>query len=304
MYAAPVMAGYLPPLPTIRAFLAIAAQGRFNRAAESLGLTESAVSHQLRKLEEGLGVRLLERKPDGIALTEAGLRFQEKAERAMRLLSDAVEDVKSIQFGKVSITLARALAVHWLVPRYAGLHAAHPEIELQLLPTTRLCDLAREHIDLGIRYGDGVWPGLKATHLIEEVCFPVATPTLAKEWRQAGWEGFRSKARIIVNGTHPDEWSVWCAHSGWIRPDQRRGSTLESFDFVLQAGLAGAGLIMGRRPMVDDYLTRGELEAPFGTVGMVGKSYFLVWPADRLPNVRTRAVIDWLLDCAAKTAKA
>ena len=147
-------------------------------------------------------------------------------------------------------------------------------------------------------------PGLKATHLIEEVCFPVATPTLAKEWRQAGWEGFRSKARIIVNGTHPDEWSVWCAHSGWIRPDQRRGSTLESFDFVLQAGLAGAGLIMGRRPMVDDYLTRGELEAPFGTVGMVGKSYFLVWPADRLPNVRTRAVIDWLLDCAAKTAEA
>jgi LysR family glycine cleavage system transcriptional activator len=298
------MASYLPPLPTVRAFLEITAHGRFNRAAESLGLTESAVSHQLRKLEQALGVRLLERKPDGVALTEAGLRFQEKAERAMRLLSDAVEEVKSIQFGKVSITLARALAAHWLVPRYVGLHAAHPEIELQLLPTTRLCDLARERIDLGIRYGDGVWPGLKATHLIEEVCFPVATPTLAREWRQAGWDGFRSKARIIVNGAHPDEWSVWCAQSGWAAPDQRRSSTLESFDFVLQAGLAGAGLIMGRRPMVDDYLSRGELEAPFGTVGMVGNSYFLVWPMDRRPNARTRTVIDWLLDCVAKAPKA
>jgi LysR family glycine cleavage system transcriptional activator len=299
-----VMADYLPPLATIRAFLEVTAQRRFNRAAEALGLTESAVSHQLRKLEDGLGVRLLERNPDGIALTEAGARFREKAEQAMRLLNDAVEEVRSIELGKVSITLARALAAHWLVPRYAALHAAHPEIELQLLPTTRLCDLARERIDLGIRYGDGVWPGLKARHLIEEVCFPVATPTLAREWRRAGWDGSGSKARIIVNGTHPGEWSVWCAQFGWARPDQRRSSTLESFDFVVQAGLAGAGLIMGRRPMIDDYLSRGELEAPFGTAGMAGNNYFLVWPADRLPNVRTRAVMDWLLDCAARPAKA
>jgi DNA-binding transcriptional LysR family regulator len=203
MYTAQAMAGYLPPLPTIRAFLEITAQGRFNRAAEALGLTESAVSHQLRKLEEGLGVRLLERKPDGIALTEAGLRFQEKAERAMWLLSDAVEEVRSVQFGKVSITLARALAAHWLVPRYASFYAVHPEIELQLLPTTRLCDLIRERIDLGIRYGDGVWPGLKATHLIEEVCFPVATPTLAREWRQTGWDGMEFDPKHASSSTAP-----------------------------------------------------------------------------------------------------
>ena len=296
------MAQYLPPLATVRAFLEITSQGRFNRAAEALGLTESAVSHQLRKLEEGLGVRLLERNPDRIVLTEAGLRFQQKAERAMRLLSDAVEEVRSTQFGKVSITLARALAAHWLVPRYANLYAAHPEIELQLLPTTRLCDLVRERIDLGIRYGDGAWPGLRATHLIQEVCFPVATPTLAREWHQAGWREFRRQGRIIVNGTHPDEWVLWCSRYRQASPDQRRSSTLKSFDFVLQAGLAGAGLIMGRRPMIDDYLNRGELEAPFGTTGVVGKSYSLVWPTDRRPNARTRAVIDWLLVCAAQAA--
>src|SRR5206468_8245250 len=107
---------------------------------------------------------------------------------------------------------------HWLVPRYAALYAAHPEIELQLLPTTRICDLVRERIDLGIRYGDGVWPGLKATHLVKEICFPAATPSLARQWRQAGWDGIGPEARIIINNTHPDEWGAWCVQRGWAAP--------------------------------------------------------------------------------------
>ncbi len=293
----------LPPIDTIRTFVEIADQGRFNRASEALGLTESAISHRLRKLEDALGVRLLDRQREGAVLTPAGERFYDKAAKALALLADAVEEVQGIDRKAVSITTSRAFAAHWLMPRYRAFLDRHPGIELQLLVTERVCDLAREHIDLAIRYGDGPWPGLEAVRLSDEVCFPVATPALARAWRELPWPDAVERAgRIIVNALHPDEWSAWCAISDRRPPDPSRCSTLESFDLVLQAALSGAGLAMGRRPMVDDCLERGDLVAPFGTDGVRGKSYFLVWPREGAVSGSARSVRQWLASSAELAA--
>lgn len=291
----------LPPLPQLRSFVAVVTHGRLNRAAAALNLTESAVSHHLRRLEDTLGVRLLERGRAETVLTEAGERFHPRARDALRLLEEAVRDVAGDTGGRVSLTLSRAMATHWLVPRFPRLYADNEELELQLLPTARNCDLEREQIDLGIRMGAGEWRGLEARPLLLERTCPLAVPELAAQWREQGWEAMAARARLIANATHAGEWDHWCEATGRELPRAARFSTLESFDLVLQAGLAGSGLIMGRTPMVQDALARGDLVAPFPEWATGEQRYHIVWPVRRPPDRHAQAVIDWLATCAAET---
>lgn len=286
----------LPPLPQVRSFVAVVAHGRLNRAAEALGLTESAVSHHLRKLEHALGAQLLERGGAAVVLTPAGERFYPLARDALARLEEAVASVAGGEAGRVLLTLPRALATHWVVPRFPRLYARGDEPELQLLPTSRRCDLDREQIDLGIRLGDGHWPGLDARWLLPERICPVATPAVADEWREHGWAAMALERRVIVNETHAAEWATWCQATDRSPPDKTR--SLESFDLVLQAGLSGSGLIMGRTPMVDDALARGELVAPFPEWIETGAAWYVVWPRRRPPNRHATRVLDWLEACA------
>ena len=290
----------LPPLPQVRSFVAVVAHGRLNRAAEALGLTESAVSHHLRKLEHALGVQLLERGGAAAVLTPAGERFFPLARDAVARMEAAVAAVAGGEAGRVLLTLPRALATHWVVPRLPRLYAGDDEPELQLLPTTRRCDLDREQIDLGIRLGDGHWPGLEARLLLPERICPVASPVIANEWRQRGWAAMAAERRVIVNETHAAEWRAWCEATGRTPPTKTR--SLESFDLVLQAGLTGSGLIMGRTPMVDDALARGDLVAPFPDRVETGAAWYLVWPRRRPPDRHAARVIEWLEACAGDVA--
>ena len=278
------------------------AHGRLNRAATALNLTESAVSHHLARLEHTLGVRLLERGRAQAVLTPAGERFHARARDALDLLEEALTEVADTGTAPVALTLPRAVATHWLVPRLTRLHARHDNVELQLLPTTRTCDLVREQIDLGIRLGGGSWHGLVAEPLLRERTIPVATPDLARQWREAGWEAMRDRGRLIVNAAHLDEWRQWCCHTGRPPPPAWRTTALESFDFVLQAALAGSGLAMGRTPMIADSLARGDLVAPFPEWAVGEQRYFLVWPERRPPRRHARIVIDWLAECATESA--
>lgn len=289
----------LPPLNQLRSFVAVVAHGRLNRAAEALELTESAVSHHLRKLEDDVGARLLERHRAGVVPTAAGERFHARAEQALRLLEEAVAEVRGTAGGKVVLTLPRSLATHWLVPRYPDLHRRDGDIELQLLPTFRRCDLDREQIDLGLRLGTGDWPGLEALPLLREHICPLAIPALAARCRARGWDTVAAETRLILNEFHPGEWQQWCAATGRALAPAVRYNRLESFDLVMQAGLAGSGLLMGRSPMVEDALARGDLEAPFPDWIDTGLCYHVVWPARRPPNRHARRVVEWLQRAAA-----
>lgn len=284
----------LPPIGNLMAFQSVAELGRFKRAAGQLGLTESAISHQIRKLELQLGVSLIDRRHDGAILTAAGVRFQAKIAPALRLITDGVEELVGHSQAKVLLTLPRSLAVLWLVPRLASFYRANEDVEVQLLPTERLCDLQRERIDLGIRTGNGVWPGLNTRYLFDDLAFPVATPEYARRVEHLGWADLCATGRIIVNALHPDEWQVWCEREQLPVPAKHQSTTLNSFDLVLNAALSGMGLAMGRRPMVDDLLRSSSLVAPFGTDGIKSASYFAVWPAGQPLSRQTRVVLEWL----------
>ena len=295
----------LPPLHALRAFDAAARYGRFRDAARALGISESAVSHQIKKLEDYLSVALFERSGNAVSLTSAGRRYFEQIEPAFSRIRSATEDIRGgFDRSRVALTLPGTLATFWLIPKLHRLEALHPEISLQLVTTERISDLRREQIHLAIRYGRGPWPGITSEHLLDEQAFPVCKPGFVPDELSDRPGDALRKLRLIVNDTHVPEWQEWARAHGLEPPSLRGAIMLHASDQVLGAALEGLGMAIGRRPLVDRWLNEGRLVAPFGAADLSGAAYFLAWPDDIELPVAARKVARWLHDMAnAEAAK-
>lgn len=293
----------LPPLHALRAFDAAARYGRFREAAKALGLSESAVSHQVKKLEDFLSVALFERRGNAVSLTPAGQRYFEQIEPAFVRIRSATEDIRGpLGHSRVALTLPGTLATFWLIPKLHRLDALHPDISLQLLTTDRISDLRREQIHLAIRYGRAPWPGVVSEHLLDEQAFPVCKPGFVPpDLVGRPGEAVR-KLRLIVNDTHVPEWQEWARGHGLEPPSLRGAIMLHASDQVLGAAIEGLGMAIGRRPLVDHWLSEGRLVAPFGAADLSGAAYYLAWPDDVDLPVAARKVARWLHDMAREEA--
>lgn len=282
----------LPPLHALRSFHAAAHFGRFREAASALGLSESAVSHQVRKLEDYLGIRLFERAGNAVRLTLAGQTYFDEIDPAFARIRSATETLSG-PCCRVTLTLPTSLATLWLIPRLAMLEASLPEVNLQMVPSNRVVDLRREQIDLAIRYGGGTWPGYVAAHLFDEQAFPIGRPGLIPE--EADRQTALRTIRPIVNAAHREEWREWAQARGLEPPSLENALALEGAEQILQAAAEGLGLGIGRRPLVDRWLEDGRLAAPFGSADESGCAYYLVYPAAGELSVPARRVARWLV---------
>jgi LysR family glycine cleavage system transcriptional activator len=293
----------LPPLHALRSFHAAARFGRFREAAGALGLSESAVSHQIRKLETHLGVRLFERNGNAVRLTLAGQAYFDEIDPAFIRIRKATESLAG-PCCRVTLTLPTSLATLWLIPHLAQLEAALPEVNVQMVPSNRVVDLRREQVDLAIRYGRGAWPGHVATHLFDEQAFPIAKPGLLDD--DIDLATALKKVRLILNAGHREEWREWAQAHGLEPPAVDNALVVDGTEQILQAAAGGLGLGIGRRPMVDAWLAEGRLAAPFGTADEGTAGYFLVYPEEGELTVPARRVGRWLVgltkgeDAAAK----
>src|SRR5262249_13582981 len=193
------MAASLPPLHALRAFEAAARHMSFAAAAEELSLTPSAISHQIRHLEERLGRRLFDRKPRGLALTPLGQLYFPLVRSAFEQLVQATSLVGGVgpdQQKVLTISCTPSFAMAWLIQRLPSFQAAHPEIEVRLDTSTRIVDFARDGVDVGIRFGLGHWPGVVAERLFGETLFPVCSPALLAE--KGGVSGPGDVARFTL----------------------------------------------------------------------------------------------------------
>jgi LysR family glycine cleavage system transcriptional activator len=281
----------LPPLHALRSFHAAARFGRFREAATALGLSESAVSHQVRKLEDYLGVRLFERSGNAVKLTLVGQAYFDEIDPAFARIRRATESLAG-PVCRVSLTLPTSLATLWLIPKLGQLEAALPEVNLQMIPSNRIFDLKRDQVDLGIRYGRGAWRGLVANHLFDEQAFPVCRPGLLGA--DADPKAALAAHRLIVNG-NPDEWREWTQVHSVALPGLQGALVLDGTDQVLEAAAGGLGIAIGRRPMVDRWLADGRLVAPFGTADESGFAYYLIYPEGDELSVPARRVARWLV---------
>lgn len=290
----------LPPFRALLAFRAAATHDRMADAAVTLGVTESAVSHQVRQLETLLHTRLFDRSSGRLVLTETGRRYLARIDPALREIQSATAAVLP-EGGRsvVRVTMPTSLAAVWLMPRMGAFQRDNPGIDLQLVPTTRVIDLARDQVDVAIRYGKGAWSGVEAEFLFHDLATPVAAPGYLPEGSAPTAE-LLARVRLLVNRAVPDEWEEWARAHDLAPPSMADALVFDATEQVLQVAAAGQGLAIGRSPYRDALMASGALVAPFGAAGPTEAAYHLCRSAGHDPRAPVRRVLRWLADQGAE----
>lgn len=280
------------PLHALPGFLAAARSGNLSRAAESLHLTVSALSHQIRGLEERLGQRLFVRNARGVELTADGRRLFERVaphfdalDRAMRPYCARCDDV-------LTLTLMPSFAASWLVPRLPRFLAAHPQLEINLQSSTAVVDFERETgIDAGLRFGPGRWPGVQAVHLMDDWVTPTASPALIA---RLGRPTPRTLERFPLLGAPGGRWSDWFARFGG-KPPERYVATFDDSDTLHRAAAEGLGVALGRMTLARPLVEAGRLVPLFEERLKAEFAHYLVYPARSEGHAGLAAFRAWLL---------
>lgn len=268
-----------PGSSTLRAFEAAGRLGSFKLAALELGLTESAVSHQMRRLETEIGAALFERRHRAVKLTPAGRAYLGSVQQAHRDLESATQSLAGARKAQLRLSLLPALAQYWLVPRLTELRRLLPDIDLSVFVSSDLVDLDRDEIDIAIRYGTGSWPRARVELLAEEWVLPVAAPKLARKIMKSGFA--KAGVPLLQNLQHAEEWGPWLDA---LRVDALRGVEtirLETSPLIMEAARRGLGLGIGRRPFVDDLVAAGALAALGFAPQRSGKNHYILSPLGR-----------------------
>jgi LysR family transcriptional regulator, glycine cleavage system transcriptional activator len=291
--ARPGRAPWLPPLNALHAFDAAGRRLSFKAAAAELSVTPSAISRQIKLLEDQLGVPLFVRTNRTIALTAAGADYLAVVRAAFAELAGGTTALRE-RSGRsvVRLTLVQTLAVNWLVPRLPGLLAAHPDVELQLVTGDQLSDLAGGDVDLAIRFGQGAWPGVRADLLLPLMSFPVAAPAIARALRRP-----RDLARYpwLHLASYPQAFRAWLTHAGAPDLGTSHNLTFDNADVVFRAAEHGMGVAMATHVLVAPYLERGALRRPFASECPVRGAYYLLARADLAREPAVAIVHRWLL---------
>lgn len=304
------MRSALSSLDLVRGFEAAARRLSFTLAAEELFVTQSAVSRQVKALEDDLGVRLFERRHRAIHLTSAGLTFYRAASDALRLLNEAAASIATERAGKsVTVSCSVGFASLWLVPRLLGFREAHPDIDIRIDANNRILDLAREHIEVAVRYCPPEMAPPGATRLLGEEVFPVCAPALLDkpgkplatpdDLRQHVLLHYGSDDSQLPSGS----WTVW-AEAMQMRHLKPAGSLRFShYDQLIQAAVAGQGVALGISPLVRQHLQQGRLVAPFEQRFASPRGYYLLTSRETEGRPEVRAFVAWLLQSAQQDAQ-
>lgn len=301
---------HLPPIPAMRAFEAAARHMNFTRAAEELGLTQSAISHQIRSLEDQLALQLFLRQPRQPRLTAEGQRLAEAVRDGLSRIAEVVASLRERRDDRVlTVSLLPGFAVKWLFPRLIRFDQRHPEIQINVATTMQLADFAAGEADLAIRYGIGRYPGLAVERLLGEEMFPVCAPKLLRGPRALRQPSDLANHVLLhddimpLGGIQPG-WAMWLAAAGVSGVDPTRGRRFGQANMVLQAATEGLGVALGRTALVQDDLAAGRLVKPFGPDVPSGYAYYIVCPHKALEQRKVALFRSWLREEAGlKPAK-
>jgi LysR family glycine cleavage system transcriptional activator len=292
------MVARLPSLNGLRAFESAARHMSFTQAAQELNVTQTAISHQIRRLEAELGVSLFLRLKDGLALTEAGQAYLPGIRSAFHELRYSTEQLFATRDNTVlTISTLVSVASKWLLPRLPAFQQTFPDIEVRVSAATDLVDFRHGGIDAAIRYGRGDWKGLRADWLMSDEIFPVCSPALLK-----GGKALQTPADLAnhtmlqVSGMTAADWNTWLSAAD--QPAKLAKGSRLTFDLAMmavQAAVDGQGVCIGRSTYVDDDLRAGRLVAPFALRLKDDLGFYLVTPHETANSKKIVALRTWLL---------
>jgi len=297
----------LPPLDALRGFEAAARLSGFARAAAELNLTPSAISRQVKALEDDLGVRLFARTTRRLDLTPAGERLLRAATEALSTLAAAAAELRGAAAARtVNVSASTGVASLWLVPRLAAFQAIHPDIDVRLSVDNRIVDLARSGMDMALRYGPAHAMPPGAEPLFGEEVVPVGTRKVvgAAARRPMAPADYARTVLLSYDGigaAPARDWNSWLAATGMAGVRPRSVLSFNHYDQTIQAAVAGQGLALGSLPLVGRLLAEGKLVAVAGARRRVeSRAYFLV-PAPGTPRPEAALFAGWVRREAAAT---
>lgn len=289
------MARFLPPLNALRAFESAGRHLSFTRAAAELSVTQAAISHQIKALEERLGVTLFKRQNRALLLTDAGQAYLPAVRDTFENLARATERLLTRdRVGALTASVLPSFAAKWLVPRLGRFREQHPEIDVRLSADHNMVDFARGDVDVAIRYGQGEYPGLESVRLMTEDVFPVCSPALLKTAHP-----LRSpddlRYHTLLHDDFRVDWRLWLLAAGVTDIDPTRGPTFTDSSMVIQAAVEGQGVALARSVLAANDLAAGRLVKPFDVSLPARWAYYLTYPPATRDNPKIVAFRDWLL---------
>ncbi|MGO4509629.1 transcriptional regulator GcvA [Bradyrhizobium sp. 2TAF36] len=292
------MTARLPSLNGLRAFEAAARHLSFTLAASELNVTQTAISHQIRRLEEELGIRLFVRQNRALALTPEARDYLPGVRAAFNDLRLATDRLLRKDDDKVlTVSTLASLAAKWLLPRLADFQEQHPGIDVRITTSTSLVDFQRDNVDAAIRYGRGQWPGLRADWLMADELFPVCSPSLLrgdKPLRQP--EDLKGYPLLHTSNANSDDWRLWLTAAGLPGDIARQpGITFDMIFMTIQAAIDGIGVAMGRTSYVQDDIAKGRLVVPFKIALPADAGFYLVAPEGRREAPKLAAFREWMI---------
>lgn len=293
----------LPPLNALRTFEAAARHASFNAAADELFVTPSAVSHQIKSLEQFLDQKLFQRGKRGVELTLSGEKYLipirhalDEIDAATRLLQ---EDPNN---GIVTLSVAPAFLTRWLMPRLIRFQEQYPDIELRLSASMAEIDFNHTDIDLAVRFGRGRWPEMKVEFLLGMSVVPVCSPGLLNGKHPLLTPEDMRHHRLIHVSTRMDEWRAWLRSaeidSSGLSKDLRFSST----SLATGAAIEGLGIALADRHLVAKELNRGDLVIPFDITLDTDSAFYLTSPKDRSLSFSATLFRGWILKEVSRTA--
>lgn len=300
------MQRHLPSLAALQCFEASARHLSFTRAAKELHITQSAVSRQIRSLEEQLGIRLFDRSAQGLRLSSDGASYLPAIRAALDKMESATLQLLANQgtAGVLNIAVLPTFGTRWLIPRLPAFRARAPDITVNILTKLEPFDLDAENIDLAISYGEQPWPHAVSYPLMGEAIAPVCSPDLLKRPPALKRPTDLRNHTLLQMATRPGAWKVWFDGIGLSGANAFRGPAFEHFSMVVQAAIAGLGIAVVPLFLVSEELANGRLVMPFNQPVESPHRYYAVCSEARQGTHRIREFRDWLCAEAARFERA
>jgi LysR family glycine cleavage system transcriptional activator len=296
----------LPSLNGLRAFEAAARHLSFTRAAAELNVTQTAISHQIRRLEDQLGIALFERGHRTLTLTREAQGYLPAVRAAFEDLRQATARLQ--QRGRddvLTVSTTASLAAKWLVTRVAAFQDANPGIEVRITTSAHLVDFRREQVDMAVRYGRGNWPGLRAAWLMAEDIFPVCSPALLRGDKPLRRPEDLAHHTLLHATVSREDWQLWLTAAGLPTSlATRRGLSFDQSFMATEAAMEGLGVALGRSAYVQADIAAGRLVVPFDVVLPADAGFYIVAPEETAGTAKITLFRDWLIGSVAPGAVA
>ena len=290
------MANRLPPLNALRAFDASARQLSFTRAAEELFVTQAAISHQIKALEEHLGLKLFMRKNRSLLLTEEGQSYYLDIKDIFNSLHDATEKLLARGAkGSITVSLQPSFAIQWLVPRLQAFNLLHADIDVRIKAVDQPDNSITEDVDIAIYYGRGRWPNLHADQLHTEYLIPVCSPLLLNGKKPLNTVNDLTQ-HTLLHDTSRRDWKRWFKQVNVKGINVNHGPIFSHSTMVLQAAIHGQGIALANSVLAKPDIDSGRLICPFNEVLVSKNSFYVVCRENQLEIGKIAAFRDWMLD--------